>query len=87
MSFTEQAGQVRDRLDDRRRAALGKGIAVLAQDPFLDVSGAVSAAGDDRTVRLTQSIPVEYTVGPDRLPIFVVEVLDDEDIVITDAEV
>jgi len=82
--YTEQAAIARDRLDDRQRAAFDKGIAVLARDPFLAASRAISSTGDDRTVRLTQNILVEYSISLGRLLIFIVEVFNDKDIVITD---
>ncbi|MET8955461.1 hypothetical protein [Streptomyces sp. NPDC004533] len=43
--YTEQAATVRDRLDDRQRAAFDKGIAVLARDPFLPASRAITISG------------------------------------------
>ncbi|UNO40221.1 hypothetical protein [Streptomyces sp. MST-110588] len=82
--FTEMAAAARDRLDGRQRAAFDKGISLLARDPFLDVSRPISATGDDRTVRLTQNILVEYTVSMGRLLIFVVEVFNDKDILVTE---
>jgi hypothetical protein len=82
--YTEQAATARDRLDDRQRTSFDKGIAVLARDPFLPASRAISATGDDRTVRLTQDILVEYTLSLGRLLIFIVEAFNDKDIVITD---
>ncbi|MEV6672815.1 hypothetical protein [Streptomyces sp. NPDC051162] len=82
--FTEQAAVRRDRLDDQQRAAFDKGIALLARDPFTGLSRAMSATGDDRTIRLTQNILVEYTVSMGRLLIFIVEVFNDKDILVTD---
>ncbi|MFF4601878.1 hypothetical protein ACFY12_03845 [Streptomyces sp. NPDC001339] len=84
--FTEQAAAARDRLDDPQRAAFDKGISVLARDPFLDVSRAISSTGDDRTVRLTQNILVEYSITMGRLLVFIVEVFNDKDIVISDLD-
>ncbi|MFD7434959.1 hypothetical protein [Streptomyces sp. NPDC059861] len=82
--FTVQAAEARDRLEDRQRIAFDKGIALLARDPFLSVSRPISATGDDRTIRLTQNIIVEYTVSRGRLLIFIVEVFNDKDVLITD---
>lgn len=82
--FTEQAAFRRDRLDDQQRAAFDKGIALLARDPFTELSRPMSATGDDRTIRLTQNVLVEYTVSLGRLLIFVVEVFNDKDILVTD---
>ncbi|MGJ5753739.1 hypothetical protein FB563_1879 [Streptomyces puniciscabiei] len=82
--YTVQAAQARDRLDDRQRNAFDKGIAMLARDPFLPVSRPIGSTGDDRTIRLTQNILVEYTVSRGRLLIFIVEVFNDKDILITD---
>nr|WP_211231253.1 hypothetical protein [Streptomyces purpureus] len=82
--FTEQAAAARDRLDDEQRAAFDKGISLLARDPFLDLSRPISATGDDRTIRLTQNILVEYTVSMGRLLIFIVEVFNDKDVLVTD---
>lgn len=82
--FTVQAAEARDRLEDRQRVAFDKGIALLARDPFLSVSRPISATGDDRTIRLTQNIIVEYTVSRGRLLIFIVEVFNDKDVLITD---
>ncbi|MEV7996289.1 hypothetical protein AB0O67_31680 [Streptomyces sp. NPDC086077] len=82
--FTVQAADARDRLEDRQRIAFDKGIALLARDPFLSVSRPISATGDDRTIRLTQNIIVEYTVSRGRLLIFIVEVFNDKDVLITD---
>lgn len=84
--FTEQAAATRDRLDDQQRISFDKGIALLARDPFLDVSRSISATGDDRTIRLTQNILVEYTVSMGRLLIFVVEVFNDKDVLISSAD-
>ncbi|MFE7978509.1 type II toxin-antitoxin system RelE/ParE family toxin [Streptomyces shenzhenensis] len=82
--YTEQAAAARDRLDDGQRAAFDKGISLLARDPFPDLSRPISATGDDRTIRLTQNILVEYTVSMGRLLIFIVEVFNDKDIFITE---
>jgi hypothetical protein len=82
--YTEQAAEARDRLDDAQRTAFDKGISLLARDPFLPVSRPISSTGDDRTIRLTQNILVEYTVSRGRLLIFIVEVFNDKDILITD---
>ncbi|WP_406007087.1 hypothetical protein OG440_13495 [Streptomyces sp. NBC_00637] len=43
----------------------------------------MSSTGDDRTIRLTRNILIEYTVSVGRLLIFVVEVFDDKDIFVT----
>lgn len=83
--YTEQAAAARDRLDDQQRAAFDKGISLLARDPFPDLSRPISATGDDRTIRLTQNILVEYTVSMGRLLIFIVEVFNDKDILVPDA--
>lgn len=82
--YTVQAAAARDRLDDRQRTAFDKGIALLARDPFLSVSRPISSTGDDRTIRLTQNVLVEYTVSRGRLLIFIVEVFDEKDILVTD---
>ncbi|MER6071055.1 type II toxin-antitoxin system RelE family toxin [Streptomyces sp. NPDC001393] len=82
--YTVQAAAARDRLDDRQRNAFDKGIAMLARDPFLPVSRPIGSTGDDRTIRLTQNILVEYTVSRGRLLIFIVEVFNDKDILITE---
>ncbi|GEC10694.1 hypothetical protein SSP24_83490 [Streptomyces spinoverrucosus] len=82
--FTVQAAEARDRLDDRQRIAFDKGIAMLARDPFPSVSRPISSTGDDRTIRLTQNILVEYTVSRGRLLIFIVEVFNDKDVLIPD---
>ncbi|KUN08447.1 hypothetical protein AQI95_08745 [Streptomyces yokosukanensis] len=81
--YTEQAAAARDRLDDPQRAAFDKGIMMLAQDPFPDLSRPISSTGDDRTIRLTQNILIEYTVSVGRLLIFIVEVFNDRDIFVT----
>ncbi|MGW1746226.1 type II toxin-antitoxin system RelE family toxin [Streptomyces sp. NPDC002092] len=83
--YTVQAAAARDRLDDRQRTAFDKGIALLARDPFVDVSRPISSTGDDRTIRLTQNVLVEYTVSRGRLLIFIVEVFNDKDVLIPDA--
>ncbi|MGW1545256.1 hypothetical protein ACWCPM_34535 [Streptomyces sp. NPDC002309] len=82
--FTVQAAEARDRLEDRQRIGFDKGISLLARDPFLSVSRPISATGDDRTIRLTQNIIVEYTVSRGRLLIFIVEVFNDKDVLVTD---
>ncbi|GGR99058.1 hypothetical protein GCM10010269_42360 [Streptomyces humidus] len=82
--YTVQAAEARDRLDDRQRTAFDKGIALLARDPFLSVSRPISSTGDDRTIRLTQNVLVEYTISRGRLLIFIVEAFDDKDVLITD---
>ena len=82
--YTVQAAEARDRLEDRQRIAFDKGIALLARDPFLSVSRPISSTGDDRTIRLTQNVLVEYTVSRGRLRIFIVEVVNDQDVLITD---
>ncbi|MEU3611177.1 hypothetical protein ABZ725_02515 [Streptomyces sp. NPDC006872] len=82
--YTVQAAEARDRLDDRQRTTFDKGIALLARDPFPSVSRPMGSTGDDRTIRLTQNVLVEYTVSRGRLLIFIVEVFDDSDILITD---
>ncbi|GAA0328853.1 hypothetical protein QZH56_24470 [Streptomyces olivoreticuli] len=82
--FTEQAAVRRDRLDDQQRAAFDKGISLLARDPFTELSRPMSSTGDDRTIRLTQNILVEYSVSMGRLLIFIVEVFNDKDIFVTD---
>ncbi|MET8956004.1 hypothetical protein [Streptomyces sp. NPDC004533] len=46
----------------------------------------VSSTGDDRTVRLTQNILVEYTISLGRLLVFIVEVFNDKDVVIADED-
>jgi hypothetical protein len=80
--YTEQAAAARDRLDPKQRATFDRGVAVLARDPYLPASRAVSATGDDRTARLTQHIFAEYIVSRGRLLIFVVEVFSDQDVLI-----
>jgi hypothetical protein len=82
--YTVQAAEARDRLDDRQRNAFDKGMAMLARDPFLSVSRPISSTGDDRTIRLTRNILVEYTVSRGRLLIFIVEVFDDKDVLIAE---
>ncbi|GHE13016.1 type II toxin-antitoxin system RelE family toxin [Streptomyces alanosinicus] len=82
--YTVQAAAARDRLDERQRNSFDKGIALLARDPFLAVSRPIGSTGDDRTIRLTQNILVEYTVSRGRLLIFIVEVFNDKDVLITD---
>ncbi|WP_030165640.1 type II toxin-antitoxin system RelE family toxin [Streptomyces sp. NRRL S-813] len=82
--YTVQAAAARDRLDDPQRIAFDKGIALLARDPFVEVSRPISSTGDDRTIRLTQNILVEYTVSRGRLLVFIVEVFNDKDVLITD---
>ncbi|OII70227.1 hypothetical protein [Streptomyces sp. CC77] len=84
--FTEQAASARDRLDDHQRSAFDKGIALIACDPFLDLSRPISATGDDRTILLTQNILVEYTVSLGRLLIFIVEVFSNKDALVTDTD-
>ncbi|KRC95710.1 MULTISPECIES: type II toxin-antitoxin system RelE family toxin [unclassified Streptomyces] len=81
--YTEQAAAARDRLDGQQRAAFEKGIMMLAADPFPDLSRPISSTGDDRTIRLTQNILIEYTVSVGRLLIFIVEVFNDRDIFVT----
>ncbi|WP_306186203.1 type II toxin-antitoxin system RelE/ParE family toxin [Streptomyces sp. MK5] len=82
--YTVQAAAARDRLDDRQRILFDKGIALLARDPFAEASRPISSTGDDRTIRLTQNVLVEYTVSRGRLLVFIVEVFDDKDVLITD---
>ncbi|MEU0600331.1 hypothetical protein ABZ484_19120 [Streptomyces sp. NPDC006393] len=82
--YTVQAAAARDRLDDAQRIAFDKGIALLARDPFVEVSRPIGSTGDDRTIRLTQNILVEYTVSRGRLLVFVVEVFNDKDVLVTD---
>ncbi|MFI9174146.1 type II toxin-antitoxin system RelE/ParE family toxin [Streptomyces lincolnensis] len=82
--YTVQAAEARDRLEDHRRTAFDKGIALLAHDPFPSVSRPIGSTGDDRTIRLTQNVLVEYTVSRGRLLIFIVEVFNDKDILVTD---
>ncbi|WP_329413001.1 hypothetical protein OG802_22225 [Streptomyces sp. NBC_00704] len=84
VSYTVQAAEARDRLDDRQRMAFDKGIALLARDPFLSASRPIGSTGDDRTIRLTQNVLVEYTISRGRLLIFIVEVFNVEDVLITD---
>lgn len=54
-----------------------------AADPFPDLSRPTSSTGDDRTIRRTRNILIEYTVSVGRLLIFIVEVFDDKDIFVT----
>ncbi|MEU0964693.1 hypothetical protein ABZ357_04315 [Streptomyces sp. NPDC005917] len=82
--YTVQAAAARDRLDDRQRIGFDKGIALLARDPFLPESRPIGSTGDDRTIRLTQNVLVEYTVSRGRLLIFIVEVFNDKDVLVTD---
>ncbi|MFF4586994.1 type II toxin-antitoxin system RelE/ParE family toxin [Streptomyces sp. NPDC001388] len=82
--YTEQAAAERDRLDAKERARFDRGVDVLARDPYLPASRAVSASGDDRTVRLTRHVFAEYIVSRGRLLIFVVEVFSDEDVLVPD---
>ncbi|MEU9241505.1 hypothetical protein [Streptomyces shenzhenensis] len=82
--YTVQAAAARDRLEDRQRVAFDKGIALLARDPFLSVSRPISSTGDDRTIRLTQNVLVEYTVSRGRLLIFIVETFNDKDVLVPD---
>ncbi|GGT43698.1 hypothetical protein [Streptomyces chromofuscus] len=78
--YTEQAAAARDQLEERQRAAFDKGIMMLARDPYPDLSRSISSTGDDRTIRLTQNILIEYTVSVGRLLIFIVLVFNDKDI-------
>ncbi|MGW0819933.1 type II toxin-antitoxin system RelE family toxin [Streptomyces sp. NPDC002845] len=84
--YTVQAAAARDRLDDPLRTAFDKGMAMLARDPFLPVSRPIGSTGDDRTIRITQNILVEYTISRGRLLIFIVEVFDDKDVLITEVD-
>jgi hypothetical protein len=82
--YTVQAAEARDRLDDRQRTAFDKGIALLARDPFLSMSRAIGSTGDDRTIRLTRNVLVEYTVSRGRLLIFIVEAFNDKDVLVAE---
>ncbi|MGW2044051.1 type II toxin-antitoxin system RelE family toxin [Streptomyces sp. NPDC001858] len=81
--YTEQAAVARDGLDAQQRASFDKGITMLTDDPFPELSRPISSTGDDRTIRLTQNILIEYTVSVGRLLIFVVMVFNDKDIYVT----
>ncbi|MEV5902800.1 hypothetical protein [Streptomyces sp. NPDC052127] len=48
------------------------------------MSRPIGSTGDDRTIRLTRNILVEYTVSRGRLLVFIVEVFNDKDVLITD---
>ncbi|MEU3280327.1 hypothetical protein [Streptomyces antibioticus] len=82
--YTEQAAAARDRLAPHERNRFDRGVSVLARDPYVLASRAVSATGDDRTVRLTRHIWAEYLVSRGRLLIFVIEVFSDEDVLVQD---
>ncbi|MDT0342312.1 hypothetical protein [Streptomyces litchfieldiae] len=81
--FTEQAAAKRDSLEGERRAAFDKAVDLLSRDPYSELTRAISATGDDREVRLTQHIMIEYTVSTGRLLIFIIEIFDDQDIFFT----
>lgn len=78
--YTEQAAITRDQLPPERRLKFDKGIEILCQNPFIDVSHAIG--GDWREVRLTSQILVEYSVHAGQLVIIVVRIFDDTDIVV-----
>lgn len=80
--FTEKAAAHRDALTPERSEKFDKGIALIADDPYTQLSRPMSATGDDRVIRLTQNILVEYTVSAGRLIVFIVEVFDDQDIAV-----
>lgn len=58
--------------------------ALPARRPFLSVSRPMSSTGGDRTIRLTQNVLVEYTISRGRLLIFIADVFNDTDVLITD---
>lgn len=78
--FTEQAAAKRDALPPERRVKFDKGIEILCQDPFVNVSHPIG--GDWREVRLTSQIVVEYSVHAGQLVVIVVRVFDDGDIIV-----
>lgn len=83
--WTEQAAAVRDGLADGRRAALERGVTLLADDPFLPASRAASPTGAERTVRLTADTWVEYVVSRGRLLVFAVTAFTEGEVLVAEA--
>lgn len=80
--FTEQAAVKRDALDVERRGKFDKGIALIAENPHLELSRAMSADGEYREVRLTSQIMVEYMINRGQIVVVIIEIFDDKDIVV-----
>jgi len=78
--YTELAAAKRDELTPERRTVFEKGIDVLCQNPFIDVSQPIG--GDWREVRLTSRIVIEYSVHAGQLVIIVVRIFDDADAIV-----
>jgi mRNA-degrading endonuclease RelE of RelBE toxin-antitoxin system len=78
--YTEEAAAKRDGLPPERRLKFDKGIEVLCQDPYTEVSHPIG--GDWREVRLTSQIVIEYSVHAGQLVVIVVRIFDDNDVII-----
>lgn len=80
--YTETAAAKRDALPPERRVTFDKGIEILCQDPYIEVSHPIG--GDWREVRLTPKIVIEYSVHSGQLVVIVVRIFDDTDVIITE---
>jgi hypothetical protein len=78
--YTEQAAAKRDALPPERHVTFDKGIEILCQDPYTNVSHPIG--GDWREVRLTPKILVEYSAHAGQLVIYDVRIFDDFDVII-----
>lgn len=78
--YTEMAAEKRDALAPERRVKFDKGIEILCQDPYTEVSHPIG--GDWREVRITQQILIEYSVHAGQLVIVVVRIFDDADVIV-----
>ncbi|QLE73471.1 hypothetical protein FGW37_19450 [Streptomyces rectiverticillatus] len=82
--YTEPAARDRDRLDPERRASFEKAVAILARDPYTELSRPVGPGEQDREIRLTSQIVAEYMVSRGRLLLVVLRIFDDADILLTE---
>ncbi|MEU6348617.1 hypothetical protein ABZ896_04745 [Streptomyces sp. NPDC047072] len=80
--YTEPAARDRDGLDPVRRAALDKAVAILARDPYTEVSRPIGIGDQDREIRLTSQIVAEYMVSRGRLLLVMLRIFDDADILL-----
>ncbi|WP_328366192.1 hypothetical protein OG828_35905 [Streptomyces sp. NBC_00457] len=74
--FSEAAARVRDSLPDDRLEVLQRGLAILAKDPRIKISAAISGDENTRSLALTHTMAVEYVISDGLLIVLVVHLVD-----------
>lgn len=74
--FTEQAAEVRDSLPGDRQVVLRRALLTLADDPRPKASAMIKGDDNTRSVALTRTMAVDYTISDGMLFIILIHIVD-----------